>query len=114
LGAPTGGLLDALVQLLDGDETGEPPACPDEDFHSHERTLRGNRLHSTLAVEHGVTAHVVAASLGHESSTTTIRSCVKPEEAPGAPQRRVMTVLEGTCTTYDSAPLTRSRVDSGI
>lgn len=59
-------------------------------------TAHGMRgLHSTLAVEHGVSAHVVAASLGHESSTTTIQSYVKPEVVAGAQQRRVMTVLEG-------------------
>ena len=52
-------------------------------------------LHSTLAVENGVSAHVVAASLGHESSATTIQSYVKPEAVAGAQQRRVMTVLEG-------------------
>ena len=51
-------------------------------------------LHSTLAVENGVSAHVVAASLGHESSATTIQSYVKPEAVAGA-QRRVMIVLEG-------------------
>jgi hypothetical protein len=39
---------------------------------------------------------VVAASLGHESSTTTIRSYVKPEAVAGAQQRRVMTVLAGS------------------
>jgi integrase len=50
---------------------------------------------STLAVENGVSAHVVAASLGHESSATTIQSYVKPEAVAGAQQRRVMTVLEG-------------------
>ena len=55
--------------------------------------MRG--LHSTLAVENGVSAHVVAASLGHESSATTIQSYVKPEAVAGAQQRRVMTVLEG-------------------
>jgi len=53
------------------------------------------RLHSTLAVDHGVSAHVVAASLGHESSTTTIQSYVKPEAVAGAQQRRVLSVLEG-------------------
>ena len=59
-------------------------------------TAHGMRgLHSTLAVEHGVSAHVVAASLGHESSTTTMQSYVKPEAAAGAKQRRVLTVLEG-------------------
>ena len=55
--------------------------------------MRG--LHSTLAVDHGVSAHVVAASLGHESSTTTIQSYVKPEAVAGAQQRRVLSVLEG-------------------
>jgi hypothetical protein len=43
-----------------------------------------NTLHSTLAVENGVSAHVVAASLGHESSTTTLQSYVKPEAVAGA------------------------------
>jgi integrase len=57
------------------------------------RSMRG--LHSTLAVEHGVSAHVVAASLGHESSATTMQSYVKAEAAAGAQQRRVLTVLEG-------------------
>jgi len=61
-----------------------------------EVTAHGMRgLHSTLAVEHGVSAHVVAASLGHESSTTTMQSYVKPEAASGAQQRRMLTVLEG-------------------
>ena len=59
-------------------------------------TAHGMRgLHSTLAVEHGVSAHVAAASLGHESSATTIRSYVKAEAVAGAQQRRAMTVLEG-------------------
>jgi integrase len=52
-------------------------------------TAHGMRgLHSTLAVENGVSAHVVAASLGHESSTTTMQSYVRPEAAAGARQRR--------------------------
>ena len=59
-------------------------------------TAHGMRgLHSTLAVENGVSAHVVAASLGHESSKTTMQSYVKPEAVAGAQQRRVMTVLKG-------------------
>ena len=59
-------------------------------------TAHGMRgLHSTLAVENGVSAHVVAASLGHESSTTTMQSYVKPEAAAGAQQRRALTVLDG-------------------
>ena len=59
-------------------------------------TAHGMRgLHSTLAVEHGVSAHVVAASLGHESIATTIQSYVRPEAAAGARQRRTLTVLSG-------------------
>ena len=59
-------------------------------------TAHGMRgLHSTLAVENGVSAHVVAASLGHESSTTTMQSYGRLEAAAGAQQRRVMTVVKG-------------------
>jgi integrase len=59
-------------------------------------TAHGMRgLHSTLAVEHGVSAHVVAASLGHESSATTMQSYVRPEAAAGAEQRRTLRVLAG-------------------
>lgn len=59
-------------------------------------SMRG--LHSTLAVEHGVSAQVVAASLGHESSTTTIQSYIRLEAVAGAQQRRVLSVLEGSQT----------------
>ena len=66
-----------------------------EDAGGSKVTAHGMRkLHSTLAVENGVSDHVVAASLGHESSTTTIQSYVNGAVA-GAQQRRVMTVLEG-------------------
>ena len=59
-------------------------------------TAHGMRgLHSTLALEHGASAHVVASSLGHESFSTTVESYAKPEAMAGARQRRVMTVLEG-------------------
>jgi integrase len=51
--------------------------------------------HSTLAVENGVSAHVVAASLGHESISTTVQSYVKPEAVAGAQQRGVLGVLDG-------------------
>ena len=61
-----------------------------------EVTAHGMRgLHSTLALEHGASAHVVASSLGHESFSTTLESYAKPEALAGARQRRVMTVLEG-------------------
>jgi hypothetical protein len=50
--------------------------------------MRG--LHSTLAVGNGVSAHVVAASLGHESSATTIQSYVKPEAVAGALPKKTL------------------------
>jgi len=59
-------------------------------------TAHGMRgLHSTLALEHGASAHVVASSLGHESFSTTVAHYAKPEAIAGARQRRVLTVLEG-------------------
>lgn len=60
-------------------------------------TAHGMRgLHSTLALEHGASAQVVAASLGHVSPSTTIQSYAKPEAVAGARQRRVLGALEGT------------------
>jgi integrase len=59
-------------------------------------TAHGMRgLHSTLALEHGASAHVVASSLGHESFSTTVESYAKPEAIARARQRRVLTVLDG-------------------
>ncbi len=49
-------------------------------------SMRG--LHSTLAVDVGVTGRVVAASLGHERVSTTVQSYAKAEAVSGAPQRR--------------------------
>jgi len=54
-----------------------------------------NSLNFGLAVEHGVSAHVVAASL-QVSSATTMQSYVKPEAAAGTQQRRALSTLEGT------------------
>ncbi|HXJ22080.1 MAG TPA: site-specific integrase [Polyangia bacterium] len=56
-------------------------------------SMRG--LHSTLAMDAGVTGHVVAASLGHESVTTTKQSYAKPEAVAGGQQRRTLAVLAG-------------------
>jgi integrase len=56
-------------------------------------SMRG--LHSTLAMDAGVTGHVVAASLGHERISTTIQSYAKSEAVAGAQQRRALTVLAG-------------------
>ena len=59
-------------------------------------TAHGMRgLHSTLAMAAGVTGHVVAASLGHESVATTVQSYAKPEAVAGAQQRRALKVLAG-------------------
>jgi integrase len=67
-------------------------------------TAHGMRgLHSTLALEHGASSHVVASSLGHESFSTTLQSYAKPEAVAGAKQRRVMTVLEGGEATSSTA-----------
>jgi integrase len=55
--------------------------------------MRG--LHSTLAVDAGVTAHAVASALGHESFATTAQSYAKPEAVSRARQQRVLTVLAG-------------------
>ena len=59
-------------------------------------SMRG--LHSTLAMDAGVTGHVVAASLGHESVSTTVQSYAKAEAVAGAQQRRTLTVLAGGAT----------------
>jgi integrase len=56
-------------------------------------SMRG--LHSTLAMDAGVTGHVVAASLGHERVSTTMQSYAKAEAVAGAQQRRTLTVLAG-------------------
>lgn len=61
-----------------------------------EVTAHGQRgLHSTLAVEAGITARAVADALGHESFTTTARSYAKPEAIDRARQQRTLQVLQG-------------------
>jgi integrase len=60
-------------------------------------SMRG--LHSTLAMEAGVTGAVVAASLGHESVSTTTQSYAKPEAVATARQEQALTVLAGGWTT---------------
>src|SRR5262249_44423046 len=61
-----------------------------------EVTAHGMRgLHSTLALEAGQTAPVVAAALGHESPTTTLASYAAPGAGTAARQRRTLQVLEG-------------------
>lgn len=53
--------------------------------------MRGR--HSTLALEHGASAHVVASPLGHEAFSTTVESYAKPEATAVARQLRVLTAL---------------------
>lgn len=66
-------------------------------------TAHGQRgLHSTLAVEAGVTARAVADALGHESFTTTAQSYASPEAVHGARQTRTLQVLQGTGTGTSS------------
>ena len=65
-------------------------------------TAHGMRgLHSTLAVENGVSAHVVAASLGHESSTTTIAEL---REARGGGGRAAESRADRARRVADSPP----------
>ncbi len=61
-----------------------------------EVTAHGQRgLHSTLAVEAGVTARAVADALGHESFKTTARSYARPEAIGHARQARALQALVG-------------------
>jgi integrase len=55
--------------------------------------MRG--LHSTLAVDSGITSHAVAAALGHESFRTTAESYAQRDAVAGAQQKRVLGVLAG-------------------
>jgi len=74
-------------------------------------TAHGMRgLHSTLATDRGISAHAVAAALGHESPTTTMRSYIAPGTVANSNQRRVMSVLgrggdHNSRMRNDSAPI---------
>lgn len=54
-------------------------------------SLRG--LHSTLAIEAGATASLVAAALGHGSFAVTARHYADPDALLGAQARRVSSAL---------------------
>ncbi len=59
-------------------------------------TAHGQRgLHSTLAVEAGITSHAVAQALGHESFKVTAQSYAKPEAVDAARAQRTWRVLDG-------------------
>jgi integrase len=66
-------------------EVGVPEVCA----HS----MRG--LHSTLAMEAGMSANVVAASMGHESAKTTLRSYAKPDGVAAGRTKKVTAGLMG-------------------
>jgi len=53
------------------------------------------RLHSTLAMEAGMSANVVAASMGHESAKTTLRSYAKPDGVAAGRTKKVTAGLMG-------------------
>lgn len=55
--------------------------------------LRGTQ--ATLAEDAGVSAHTVAAQLGHESTTTTHGHYTKPETVERSKQRRALATLGG-------------------
>lgn len=55
--------------------------------------MRG--AHGTLAIQAGATSHLVAAALGHESTTTTEQSYTKREALEEAKRVRGMRVLQG-------------------
>ncbi|HET6282547.1 MAG TPA: site-specific integrase [Polyangia bacterium] len=55
--------------------------------------MRG--LHSTLAVDSGITSHAVAAALGHESFKTTAESYAQADAVASAKQKRALEVLTG-------------------
>ena len=68
-------------------------------------TAHGMRgLHGTLAVETGLSAHAVAAALGHESVTTTLQSYAKAGAGASARQQKVLTVLAGGQEAERSPP----------
>ena len=66
-------------------EVGVPEACA----HS----MRG--LHSTLAMEAGMSANVVAASMGHESAKTTLQRYAKPDGVAAGRSKKVTAGLMG-------------------
>ena len=55
--------------------------------------MRG--LHSTLAVDSGITSHAVAAALGHGSFKTTAESYAQRDAVAGVQQRRALEVMTG-------------------
>ncbi len=66
--------------------------------------LRRDRdLTDALVVETGLSAHAVAAALGHESVTTTLQSYAKAGAGASVRQQKVLTVLAGGKQDDESA-----------
>ena len=61
-------------------------------------SMRG--LHATLSVSAGMSPHVVAASLGHESATTTLQSYALPGTAEAAASRLAQAKLDSSKTFH--------------
>ena len=68
-------------------------------------TAHGMRgLHGTLALETGISAHVGAAALGHESVTTTLQNYAKAGARSSVRQQKVLTVLAAASKTKNMPP----------
>ena len=73
------------------------------DVEVQEVTAHGMRgLHSTLALDAGQTAPVVAAALGHESSATTLGHYAAPGAGSAARQDRTLEALAGRASVQGS------------
>ena len=59
---------------------------------------REEDLPDPLSTDRGISGHVVAAALGHESFATTTQSYAKVEAVTAAKQRRTISVLTGDDT----------------
>ena len=94
-------LLGRAAAFLAADQGLPPPKPPARGWRRKQvgvpvvtaHSMRG--LHSTLALQAGTSSHVVAASLGHESITTTLQSYADPAAVGQAKQRAALTVLQG-------------------
>jgi hypothetical protein len=57
-----------------------------------------------------MSAHAVAAALGHESATTTTRSYIAPGTVANSDQRRVVSILNGGAKPASRMPRSNSRM----
>jgi hypothetical protein len=71
--------------------------------------MRWVRLCGSLCFATGLSAHAVAAALGHESVKTTLQSYAKAGAGAGARQTRVLDVLKGGRTNVCSSNVLQTR-----